>query len=185
MPGLDRLVNIRQSLRLDPLARIDNQQRALAGRERAADLVGEIDVARRVHQIEDIGLAILRAVFEAHGLRLDRDAALALELHIVEHLLAHLARLEPAASLDQPIGEGRLAMVDMRDDREIADAAEGGHSRRNMGFGPPWINATGSTVRATVTTPRAGCRARAPPQRVGCRSSQVPPYRSGRAQNAS
>ena len=86
-------------------------------------------MTRRVHQVEDISLAVLGAVFEAHGLRLDRDAALALELHVVEHLLAHLARFEAAASLDQPIGEGRLAVVDMRNDREITDVAERGHGR--------------------------------------------------------
>jgi hypothetical protein len=57
-----------------------------------------------------MGLAVLGAVFEAHGLRLDRDAALALELHIVEHLLAHLARFEPAAAWIS-----RSASVDCRD----------------------------------------------------------------------
>ena len=124
VPGRDRLVDIGEGLRLDALARIDDQQRAFAGRQRAADLVGEIDMARRVHQIEDIVLAVAGPVFEAHGLRLDRDAALALDLHRVEHLLAHLARFEPAAGLDQPVGEGRFAVVDMGDDREIADMAE-------------------------------------------------------------
>ena len=33
----------------------------------------------------------------------------------------HLALGQPAGRLDQPVGERRLAMVDMRDDREIAD----------------------------------------------------------------
>ena len=49
MPGSDRLVNVGEGLRLDPLARIDDQQRALAGRQRPADLVREIDVAGSVH----------------------------------------------------------------------------------------------------------------------------------------
>ena len=175
VPGLDRLIDIGEGLRLDPLARIDDQQRALAGGERAADLVGEIDMARRVHQIEDIALAVLRPVFEAHGLRLDRDAALALQLHIVEHLLAHLARLEPAASLDQPIGEGRLAVVDMRDDREIADMRERRHASAEH-KGPP---AAGST-RAAVGGHKEGdaqCRAPGPQRRADCRSSPVPPPR--------
>src|SRR5207249_1454214 len=87
---------------LDPLARIDDEQRALTGRERPADLVGKVDVTGRVHQVEDIALAILRAVLEAHRLRLDRDPALALELHVVEDLLAHLARFEPAPSRPFP-----------------------------------------------------------------------------------
>ena len=52
------------------------------------------------------------------------DAALPLNVHGVENLLLHLAVLEAAAQLDQPVGKGRLAVVDMRDDREIADVVE-------------------------------------------------------------
>ena len=37
----------------------------------------------------------------------------------------HLALLEAAGELDQPVGERRLAVVDMRDDREIADVLDG------------------------------------------------------------
>jgi hypothetical protein len=73
-------------------------------------------MARRIHQVEDMALPV-----EAHGLRLDGDAALLLDVHIVEHLGAHLARGEAAGMLDQAIRQRRLAMVDMRDDREVAD----------------------------------------------------------------
>ncbi len=57
-----------------------------------------------VHQVQVVGLAVLRRVFQAHGLGLDGDPALALELHIVEHLLGHLALGQPAAFLDQAVG---------------------------------------------------------------------------------
>ena len=33
-------------------AGVDHQQRSLAGRQRAADLVGEVDVPRRIDQVE-------------------------------------------------------------------------------------------------------------------------------------
>ena len=46
---VERLINIRQGLRLDTLRRVDHQQRTLASRQRAGDFVGEVDVARRVH----------------------------------------------------------------------------------------------------------------------------------------
>ena len=78
---LDRLVDVGERLRLDALRRIDHQQRALAGGERAVDLVGEIDVPGRVDQVEHIVLAVARAVGEPHGLRLDGDAAFALDIH--------------------------------------------------------------------------------------------------------
>ena len=129
---VDRLVDVGERLRLDALARIDDEQRALAGGERAVHLVGEVDMAGRVDEVEDVVLAVLRAVVEPDGLRLDGDAALALDVHRVEHLLLHLARREPAGHLDQPVGERRLAVVDMGDDREVADVFLrcGGHGRR-------------------------------------------------------
>ena len=59
---VERLVDVGQRLRLDALAGVDHQQRALAGGERAVDLVGEVDVAGRVDQVEDVVLAVLRLV---------------------------------------------------------------------------------------------------------------------------
>ena len=133
MAGVDRLVDIGEGLSLDPLARVDDEQGALTGGERAADLIREVDMAWRVHQVEDIGFSIRGLVLQANRLRLDGDAALALQLHLVEHLLAHLAGFEPARGLDQPVGQGRLAVVDMGDDREVADEGEGGHAGPNIG----------------------------------------------------
>jgi hypothetical protein len=89
----------------------------------------EVDVAGGVDQIEQVCLAVPGLVGEAHGLGLDGDAALALELHGIEHLLLHLARGKPARELNQPVGQGRFSVVDMGDDREIADMAELGHGR--------------------------------------------------------
>ena len=121
---VERLVDIGQRLRLDPLAGVDHQQRAFAGGQAAVDLIGEIDMARRVDQVELVELAVLGAIVEAHGLRLDGDAALALDIHRVEDLLLHLPRGEPAAQLDQPVCQRRLAVIDMGDDGEVADAGE-------------------------------------------------------------
>src|SRR6185503_19181408 len=71
--------------------------------------------------------AVLGLVVEAHGLRLDGDAALALDVHRVEDLLLHLPVGNIAAQLDEPVGEGRLAVVDMGDDREVADQVDVRH----------------------------------------------------------
>ena len=114
---VEREVGIRKGLGLDPLRCIDDEQRALARLQRARHLVGEVDVARSVDQVE-----LVPAPADAHGLGLDRDAALALELHRVEHLLAHLPLRERTGELEDPIRERRLAMVDVRDDREVANA---------------------------------------------------------------
>ena len=61
---VDREVGVGERLRLDALRRVDDEQRALARRERPRDLVGEVDVAGRVDQVEDVRLAVVRRVVE-------------------------------------------------------------------------------------------------------------------------
>ena len=102
--AVDGQVGVGQRLRLDPLRRVDQQQRALARRQRPGHLVAEVDVARGVNQVEDVALAVLSLVVEAHRMGLDGDAALALEVHAVEDLRFHLARLQGAGA---PRGNGR------------------------------------------------------------------------------
>src|ERR671921_1051086 len=68
-----------------------------------------------------IKLAVARGVLDADGLGLDRDAALALEVHGVEQLRAVVARVYGAGDLEDAIGQGRLPMVDVGDDREVPD----------------------------------------------------------------
>ena len=99
---MDGQVGVGEGLRFHALARVDHQQRALAGGQRARDLIAEVHVARRINQIELVDVAVARLVHHAHGMGLDGDAALPLEVHIVEDLGLHLAlgrlsRLAPAA----------------------------------------------------------------------------------------
>ena len=51
-------VDVGERLRLDALRGVHDQQRALAGGERAGDLVGEVDMAGRVDQVELILLPV-------------------------------------------------------------------------------------------------------------------------------
>jgi hypothetical protein len=53
--------------------------------------------------------------------KLDRDTPLALELVVVQDLLPHLALVKRLRALEQPIGQRRLAMIDMSDDAKIAN----------------------------------------------------------------
>src|SRR3546814_4596608 len=71
--------------------------------------------------MELIALAVLRGVVQLHRLRLERDAALALDRIVVENLRVHFTLFQSTGQLDETIGERRLAVVDMRDDAEIAD----------------------------------------------------------------
>ena len=121
-------MDVGEGLRLDALRRVDDEDRALARLEAVADLVAEVDVARRVDEVEAVDQAVLRRVLEADGPGLDRDPLLALEVHRVEDLARHLARVDGVRQLEQPIGQRRLAVVDVGDDREVAQPRLGdGH----------------------------------------------------------
>ena len=100
------------------------------------DLVGEVDVAGGVDHVEDVGarlgaLGVVRrdGPREAYGLRLDRDAALALDVHPVEVLRARRPLVDDAGELEHAVSEGRLAVVDVRDDAEVADDRRVGRAR--------------------------------------------------------
>jgi hypothetical protein len=114
-------VGVGEGLRLHALRGINDQQRAFAGLQAARDLIGEIDVTGCIDQVQLILLAVLARIVKPHGMRLDGDAALAFEVHRIEHLLHHFALGEGAGELKQPVSESRLTVVDMRNDREIAD----------------------------------------------------------------
>jgi hypothetical protein len=72
----------------------------------------------------------LRVVRHAHGVELDRDAALALEVERVEHLGLHLTLLQHPRGLDEAVGQGGLPVVDVGDDAEVADQVRSGHGGR-------------------------------------------------------
>jgi hypothetical protein len=84
----------------------------------------------RVDEVQQVFLAVARRVAQRHALRLDGDAALALQVHRIQHLRRHFALAEALAALDEPIGQRRFAVVDVSDDGKIANAVEGGHRRR-------------------------------------------------------
>ena len=85
-------------------------------------------MARGVDQIQRIRGPVRRAVVQPHGAGLDGDAALALEIHVVQDLILHHAHRHGVALLDQPVGKGGLAMVDMGDNGKIADVFAFGHT---------------------------------------------------------
>ena len=135
-PVVEREIEVGERLRLDTLGGVDDQERALARGQRAGDLVGEVHVARRVDQVERVVVAVARRVEQAHGVRLDRDAALLLEVHGVEHLADRLLGVHGSREREQPVRESGFAVVDVRDDGEVADQG-GGHPLYNNTPGRP------------------------------------------------
>ena len=118
---VQREVGVRERLRFDALACVHDQHRAFAGREGTADLVVEVHMPRRVDEVEGVALPVGGRIVQTHGAGLDGDAALLLQLHVVEDLILHDALLHRAAFFDQAVGEGGLAVVNVRDDGKIAD----------------------------------------------------------------
>ena len=76
-------------------------------------------MAGRVAQVELVSLAVLRGVHHADGVGLDGDAALPFQVHGVEDLGLHLARGERSGEFQQTVSQRGLAVVDVRDDRDV------------------------------------------------------------------
>ncbi len=123
-------VHVRNRLRLDALGRVHNEERAFTGCETARDFIGKIDVTWCIEQVEVVFLAVLGRVTHCHRMRLDRDPPFPLQIHRIEELILFLAVVDRAGALEQSIRQGCFAMIDMRDDAEIAgqlDRHEGAH----------------------------------------------------------
>ena len=116
----DGQIEVRNRLCLDALRGVDHQQRPFARGDRARHLVGEVDVSRRVDQVEHVPLAVARGVFHLDGVALDGDALLAFEVHVVEYLRLHLALVQGVGFFQQPVGQRAFAVVDVGDDAKIA-----------------------------------------------------------------
>ena len=63
-------------------------------------------------------------VYHGAGLRLNGDASFALHVQLVKELLLP-TRFDGASKLQQPVTERAFAMINMRDDAEVAEAIDG------------------------------------------------------------
>ena len=78
-------------------------------------------MSRGVNQVQQVGLAVFGFVVQRGSLRLNRDATLFFDVHAVQNLRTHFAVFQAAAELDEAVGEGGFAVVNVGDDGEIAD----------------------------------------------------------------
>jgi hypothetical protein len=105
------LVGVGEGLSFDALGRVHQQHHPLAGGQAAAYLIAEIHVPGGVDQMDGVALPV-----HPYVLGLDGDAPLPFDVHGVEVLLAHVAGVHRAGQFKDPVGQGGLAVVDVRHD---------------------------------------------------------------------
>ena len=120
---LERLAQHEPRLRERALARVDEEQHTVDHGERALDLAAEVGVTGRVDDVEDhVAVANRRVLGE------DRDALLTLEVVRVHHPLVDvLVGAERAGLPQQGVDQRGLAVVDVGDDRDVAQIRARGH----------------------------------------------------------
>ena len=116
---LNGQIAVGQRLGLDALGRVHQQDHRLAGRQGTAHLIAEVHMAGGVYEVDHMAVVV-----EADALELDGDAPLPLQVHGVEVLGAHLPGVDRPANLQHAIGQRGLAVVDVGDDRGVADSSE-------------------------------------------------------------
>ena len=77
-------------------------------------------MARCVDQVQLEVLSAVVRVGQAHGLALDRDAPLPLDVHVVEDLVTELPVIYQADVLDQSVRQGGFSVIDVSDDAEVS-----------------------------------------------------------------
>ena len=117
--------HVGQGLSLDPLGGVHHQDGALAGRQAARHLIGEVDVARSVDEVQLVVETVRGLVGQSHRGHLDGDSPLPFQLHLVQDLFPHLPGIHGVGRLQQPVGQSRLPVVDVGDDAEVPDPGLG------------------------------------------------------------
>ena len=156
----ERLAQHEARLRQRPFARVDEQEHAVDHREPALDLAAEVGVTGRVDDVErDVAVPHRGVLGE------DRDALLALEVVRVHHALGDvLVGAEGSGLPQQTVDERGLAVIDVRDDRDVAQvgayrhqcqASAGPSSRSGLGAAAP--RPRSASTCASRSAPDAGC----------------------------
>ena len=152
-PCSRRLAQHEAGLGQGALGGVDEQQHAVDHRQGALDLAAEIGMARRVDDVDD-----QVAIADGRVLGHDGDAALALEVDVVEGALRHpLVLAEHAALVQHGVDQRGLAVIHVGDDRDVA--AEG-IGDAGVGGRPHGVERPDETVTIRLSHGDAGRRSR-------------------------
>ncbi len=151
---VERQIGIGQSLGLNALGGVHDQNGALAGGQAAADLIAEVHMPRRVDEVERVILTVLRMIGKADGAGFDGDAVLTLKIHIIKNLFCHISAVHRPAKLNKAVRQSRFSVIYMGDDGKIPDMILWCH------LVLPSVNssALSTRVRSSATKPRMRSR---------------------------
>ena len=116
-PERQRLAGHEPGLGHRTFERVDQQAHTIHHPEHAFDLASEVRVAGRIHDVDTGSLPS-----DGGELRENRDAALAFEVVRIHGAIGdHFPGPERSRLPQKSIHQGRLAVIDVRDDRDVAD----------------------------------------------------------------
>ena len=124
-------IGVSQSLRLHTLGGVHHQHSTFTGGQTAGNLIVKVHVTRGVDQIHLIGLAILCLIVHSNGTSFDRNTALLLQFHVVQHLGMQLSLRDRFGQFQQTVCQSGLAMVDMGNNGKIANFRAISHNPRS------------------------------------------------------
>jgi hypothetical protein len=121
-------------LNTDTFDTVDDNKSAISDTKSSCDLRGEINVARRIDQIDQelVTLNLLGDIFQIFlvrqvcvqrdGGRLDGDASILFILAgICEPGFTSFCGRDDTGALNERVGEGRFSMIDVSNDRHVAE----------------------------------------------------------------
>ncbi len=114
-------IKIGQGLGFHALGGIHEKEHSLAGRKSPRHLVGKVHMAGRVDEVQGVGFPVGGRVGERHRVALDRDAPFPLQIQGIQDLIAKFPLIDEPGRLDESVGQGRFAVIDVRDDTEISN----------------------------------------------------------------
>ena len=118
-------VDVGHGLGLHPLGGVHQQEHALAGGQGPGHLVGKVHMPGGVDQIELKVLPGPAGVGQGDGVAFDGNAAFTLQIHSVQDLVPEIPVAYETGVLDEAIGQGGLAVIDVGDDAKVAGLAHG------------------------------------------------------------
>ena len=105
---------------LNTLRSINHQQSTFAGSNGTRNLIREIDMSRRVNQIQNVFFSI-QYVFHLNGMAFNGNAPFTLQVHAVEYLLLGIPCADSPRDFQQSVGKGAFTMINMSYNAKIPD----------------------------------------------------------------